>query len=177
VELSWTDLRSERGAEAMVLHSVLRALPLLVLAFTASSLLRLWPNRGTRWLMSNRRYIGVAFAFGMGWHFLFVGVFILSFGNPVHGIDLALDCLGLGVLFAMTITSFRPFKRRLSAVSWRRLHTAGIYTLWFLPTCFYFEDFLKEHDGFNLAMLGALLAALAVRGLARARLRRTLPSP
>ena len=36
LELSWTDLRSEHGAEAIILHSVLRALPLLVLAFTAS---------------------------------------------------------------------------------------------------------------------------------------------
>jgi DMSO/TMAO reductase YedYZ heme-binding membrane subunit len=119
--------------------------------------------------MSNRRYIGVAFAFGMAWHFLFVGCFILSFGNPVHGIDLALDCLGLGVLFAMTITSFRPFKQRLSTTNWRRLHKAGIYTLWFLPTCFYFEDFHRDHDLFSLAMLTVLLAALGVRGLAWAR--------
>jgi DMSO/TMAO reductase YedYZ heme-binding membrane subunit len=169
LELSRTDLRSEHGAEAIIVHSVLRALPLLLLAFTASSLLRLWPSRGTRWLMSNRRYVGVAFAFGMAWHFLFVGVFISSFGNPVHGIDLALDCLGLVVLLAMTITSFRPFKRRLSSANWRRLHKAGIYTLWLLPTVFYSEDFIRDHDLFSLAMVSALLAALALRGLAWAR--------
>ena len=169
LELSRTDMRSAHGAESIILDSVLRALPLLVLAFIASSLLRLWPNGGTRWLMSNRRYIGVAFAFGMAWHYVFVAYYIASYGNPVNPLDLAFDILGSCFLVAMTLTSFRPLKRRLSTANWRRLHTTGIYTLWFLPTFFYFEDFVKDRTVFSLAMLGVLLAALALRGLARVR--------
>lgn len=174
LELSRTDMRSAHQAEAIILNSVLRALPLLVLAFTASSLLRLWPGRVTRWLMSNRRTIGVAFAFAMGWHYLFVAYYLVSYGNPVNPLDLGFDILGSCFLVAMTLTSFQPFKRRLGPAHWRRLHTTGIYTLWFLPTFFYLEDFLRVRSMFGLAMFGALLAALAVRGLARARQSRPL---
>ena len=174
LELSRTDMRSQHGAEAIILNSIVRALPFLVLAFTASSLLKVWPNRATRWLMSNRRYIGISFAFAMAWHFLFVAYYMSHFGNPVPPHDLAFDIVGAGVLLAMTLTSFRPFKRRLSTVNWRRLHTTGIFTLWFLPTWFYLEDFLRVRDGFSLAMLSLLLAALGLRGLAWARRSRPL---
>lgn len=75
----------------------------------------------------------------------------------------------IGVLFllAMTVTSFPKFRGKLSPTNWHRLHKAGIYTLWFLPTFFFLEDFVRERDLFDGATLGFLLALLAVRTAAR----------
>jgi len=167
------DLRSARGTESVILHTVLCALPVFVLAFTASSLAALRHNRGTRWLLANRRYIGLAFAFGMAWHFAFVAYYFVSFGNPLSARDLSLDLIGLCVLIAMTLTSFRRFARRLSLVNWRRLHKAGIYTLWLLPTFFYLDDLREHRDVASIGMLTVLLAAGALRAIAW--MRRTVP--
>jgi sulfoxide reductase heme-binding subunit YedZ len=163
------DFHVDRGTEFIILHAVLCALPLLVLAFTASSLASLWPNRGTRWLLANRRYIGLAFAFGMAWHFAFVGYFMFTFGNRLRPIDLALDIIGLCFLLAMTLTSFQRVSRHLSRQNWRRLHKTGIYTLWALPTYFFLDDYLRERDPFYLVMFGLLLAAVTLRAVAWTR--------
>jgi methionine sulfoxide reductase heme-binding subunit len=164
--LPFTDLHSAHGAEFIVLYTVLCALPFLLVAFTASSLATLWPSRGTRWLLANRRYFGLAFAFGMSWHFAFVGYYMTLFGNPINNRDLTLDLIGLCFLAAMTLTSFRRFARRLTLADWRRLHKAGIYTLWFLPTFFYLDDLRNNWDAFHCVVLAALFAALVPRGIA-----------
>lgn len=169
------DFRSAHDTERVILHSVLCALPFLLAAFTASSLATLWPSRPTRWMLSNRRYFGLAFAFAMAWHFAFVGYSTLEFGNHVGASDLTLDIVGLCFLAAMTLTSFRRCARNLSPADWRRLHGAGILVLWFLPTYFYLEDYRDNHDAFYLGMGGVFLAALFLRGLAWAK--RRVPAP
>ena len=81
--LAFADFRTWRGTEFIILHAVLCALPFFLVAFTASSLATLWPSRRTRWLLSNRRYFGLAFAFGMAWHLSFVIYATMAFGNHV----------------------------------------------------------------------------------------------
>ncbi len=168
------DFHSARGTEMVILHSVLCALPLLFVAFAASSLATLWPGPVSRWILSNRRYVGLAFAFAMAWHLAFVGYSTFVFGNHVGASDLALDIIGLCFLVAMTLTSFRRVARKLSPADWRRLHKTGIYLLWFLPTYFYLEDYHDNHDPFYLVTGCILLSALLARGFALAR--RWIPS-
>lgn len=160
------DFHALRGTEFIVWYTVLCALPCLLIVFSASSLAILWPSRTTRWILANRRYIGLAFAFGMSWHFLFVTYFLVTFGYHMRSIDLTLDIIGLCFLIAMTLTSFPRFARRLSVANWRRLHRTGIYTLWFLPTFFFLDDYLKDHDPLYLEILAVLFAPLALRFLA-----------
>jgi DMSO/TMAO reductase YedYZ heme-binding membrane subunit len=167
--LPGVDFKSDRAVETLIVRTILCALPCLLAAFTASSLVRLWPRRGTRWLLANRRYIGLAFAAGMTWHFTFVGYFFWAFGNRLAPRDLGLDVIGLLFLIAMTITSFSRFRKKLTPRNWRRLHTAGIYTLWFLPTFFFFDDFLQRRDLFDGAAVGILLAVLVLRLAGRVR--------
>jgi len=124
-----TDFRSDPAAESLVLRTILCALPWLVAAFVASSLARLWPAPGTRWLLANRRYVAIAFAAGMAWHFAFGGDFMWKIGNRLTPRDLALDLTGRSFLLALTATSLPTFRSRLSPSDWRRLHTTGIYTL------------------------------------------------
>jgi methionine sulfoxide reductase heme-binding subunit len=168
------DFSTARGTESMILHSVFCALPIFVVAFIASSLVALWPSRGTRWILANRRYVGLAFALAMAWHFSFVAYYFIKFGNPLSVRDLALDLIGLCLLTAMTLTSFRPFARRLRPANWRRLHKSGIYTLWLLPTFFYLDDLGEHHDLATVGVLCLLLAAGILRGLAS--IKKSIPS-
>jgi sulfoxide reductase heme-binding subunit YedZ len=163
------DLHSARGMEPIIVRSVRCALPLFLVAFTASSLVTLWPRRTTRWLLSNRRYIGLAFAFGMAWHLTFVGYTLLSFGNSLSFRVLAADVVGLAFLVAMTVTSFRWFSRWLSAANWRRLHKTGAYAIWLLAVYIYQGGARSDRDLFHVMVLGVLLAAWALRVAAWAR--------
>lgn len=161
-----TDFHSARGTESIILRSVRCALPLFLVAFTASSLVQLWPSRTTRWLLANRRYFGLGFAFGMSWHLTFVSYSMLAFGNRLNSTVLILDLIGVSFLVAMSITSFRWAARHLSSASWRRLHKVGAYVIWLLAVYIY-QAFARggEHV-FDMAALGVLLLAGSVRAAA-----------
>jgi DMSO/TMAO reductase YedYZ heme-binding membrane subunit len=161
--LPLTDFHSAPGMEYVILRSVRCALPLFLLAFTASSLAILWPSGTTRWLLSNRRYFGLAFAFGMAWHLSFVGYTELSFGINLRALPLTADLVGFMFLIAMTLTSFRWSARRLGPANWRRLHKAGAYAIWLLTLYIYQGGARSHQDLFHFATLGVLLAAGGVR--------------
>jgi sulfoxide reductase heme-binding subunit YedZ len=165
------DFHSARGMSPIILRSVRCALPLFLVAFTASSLATLWPSAGTRWLLANRRYIGLAFAFAMAWHFSFVAYTIGSFGNPLNAKATALDVIGLVFLLLLTLTSFRPTARRLSRANWRRLHKTGVYVIWLVATAIYFHSVREGGDLFHRVAFASLLAAWVLRVAAWARKR------
>jgi methionine sulfoxide reductase heme-binding subunit len=176
--LPLADFHSARGTAPMILRSLRYALPLFLLAFTASSVATLWPNRLTRWLLRNRRYFGLGFAFGMAWHLSFVGYSIFSFGLSASGLTargLALDLIGLTFLLLMTLTSFRWSARRLTSANWRRLHKTGVYVIWFVATYIYVRHL---EDVFHVAAFSLLIAAwlLRVSAWANRRVRGTIPT-
>jgi len=158
-----TDFHSGHGLEHIILRSVRCALPLFVLAFTASSLAILWPSRTTRWLLANRRYIGLAFAFAMAWHLSFVAYSIILFGNQLNARATAADLVGLAFLVLLTLTSFRWGARRLSRANWRRLHKTGVYAIWFLATYIYLGNVRGGGDLLHDTGLSLLLAAWLLR--------------
>jgi len=163
------DLHSQRATDALILRCVRLALPCFLIAFTASSWAALWPSRATRWLLSNRRYFGLAFAFGMAWHLAFVGYSMASFGVHLNRTALTLDAIGLAFLILLTITSFRWFGRQLTPSHWRRLHKSGVYAIWLLATYIYAESARGDRDLFHEAVLALMLAAWLVRAAAWAQ--------
>lgn len=158
-----TDFHSVHGMEFIIVRSVRCALPLFLVAFSASSLATLWPNRATRWLLSNRRYIGLAFAVGMAWHFSFVAYSIWMFGNGLTLKATTLDVIGLIFLLLLTLTSFRWSKRRLSPAAWRRLHKIGVYVIWVLATEIIAGIVRGGGDLLHYAFLSLFLAAWLLR--------------
>jgi len=161
-----TDFHSARGTEHIILHSVHCALPFFVLAFVASSLAALFPGRLSRWLLANRRYLGLSFAVGMAWHLGFVAYSFAAFGRQLNLTIITLDLIALAFLIAMTLTSFAVFSRHLTAAAWRRLHKSGAYAIWLLATDIYFDSVRHGTDRFHLAALCVLLAAWGLRVLA-----------
>jgi len=170
--LAHTDFHSGRGMLPIIHRSARCALPLFVLAFAASSLVILWPNAFTRWLLANRRYIGLSFAFAMALHLGFVAYAIGSFGNPLNVKATALDVMGLTFLLMMTLTSFRWGASHLSRANWRRLHKAGVYAIWFVATNIYVHVvFGGGAELITCAYLVALFAAWMLRVTAWTRQR------
>jgi DMSO/TMAO reductase YedYZ heme-binding membrane subunit len=157
--------------EPIIVHSVRCALPFFLLAFTASSLSVLWPSTFTRWLLTNRRYFGLAFAFGMAWHLTFVGYSILRFGNGLNRFVTTLDVVGLLFLLSLTLTSFRWCSRYLGSANWRRLHKSGVYVIWLLATYIYASAVRYQPDGTHLIFACLLLAAWLIRVMAGVKQR------
>jgi DMSO/TMAO reductase YedYZ heme-binding membrane subunit len=171
VVLPFTDFQSAHGTESIILYSVRCALPFFIVAFTSSSLAILWPNQRTRWLLANRRYFGLAFAFGMGWHLSFVVYTTLRFGNQINRTSTTLDLIGLAFLIALTLTSFRWFARRLNPASWRRLHKTGVYAIGLLTTYIYLADIRGGADLAHVVALSIIVAAWILRLAAWTRIQ------
>ena len=179
--LPLADFHSARGTAPVILRSVRYALPLFLLAFTASSLATLWPSQLTRWLLRNRRYIGLGFAFAMAWHFSFVGYSIFSFGLYASSLTvraLALDIIALIFLLFLTLTSFRWFARRLTSANWRRLHKTGVYVIWFVATYIYLGSVRHGGDVLHVVAFSLFIAAWLLRVIAWAnrRTRSSIPA-
>lgn len=129
---------TSEGQLDFIRYGVRPTLVLFALAFTASSLVKLWPNAFTRWQIKNRRYLGVSFATAHLLHFGAIVVWALRLPEPfMTQPPLAIWIGGLsGYLFiiAMLITSFNVPARAIGGRAWRLLHKVGIYYVWFLFT-------------------------------------------
>ena len=79
LRLVTTDFSSPQDLSAMIQYSVRWAVPFIFLVIATSALFRLFPGRSTRWLLRNRRYIGLCFAVAMAWQGAFI--FIVSFSH------------------------------------------------------------------------------------------------
>jgi hypothetical protein len=129
------DMLEAANVSSLIARSVQLSVPWLYLAFCASSVHYLWRGEGGRWLLRNRRYLGLAYAAGMGWQAIFIlWLVTLHFGYYLEvanlPYDLAEEAPGYVLLGAMVWTSFAPGRRRLSANQWKWLHKIGIYYLW-----------------------------------------------
>jgi DMSO/TMAO reductase YedYZ heme-binding membrane subunit len=135
VAMSNADLSSGPGISAMIQLSVRCAVPLLYFAFAASSIQALFPGPFGRWMLRNRKYIGLSFAAAMAWQGFFILWLVTIHGdyyvNEVYVLRDAIEgVVGYVFLFAMTLTSFRFGRKHLTPKQWKWLHKSGIYFLW-----------------------------------------------
>ena len=145
------DLGQGADISGLIAVSVQISVPWLYLAFAASSLASLFPCRQTRWILANRRMIGLAYAAGMGWQAVFIVWLVaahLGYYNEVadNPYDLAEEIPGYLFLALMTATSIGTGRRWLQPQAWKVLHTVGIYYLWaetwgtYWLYCFYYPE-------------------------------------
>ena len=135
LQMATVDLANPRYVSSMIQFSVRLAVPWLYLAFAASSLAIIFPGLISRWLLRNRRIMGLCFAAGMAWQLLFIVWMVLGHWDyyveeAYSYFDLAEQLPGYLILIAMTLTSFRPGRSLLGAKQWKILHKGGIYFLW-----------------------------------------------
>jgi hypothetical protein len=148
---------------------------LFLLAFTASSAYRLWPNNFTKWVRRNRRYLGVAFA---GSHLVHAGFIIasvvLSSARFKAGVArtpggvYVLDTIAYGFLIAMAITSFDRIANQMRYATWHRLHVTGNYVIWLTFFVAYWRRGIT-YPLFYGPFLLIVLAALVIRAAGKVK--------
>ena len=119
---------------ALLRLSVQISAPWIYITFIASALVKLFPSKTSRWVLRNRRYFGLSFAAAMGWQMLFIIVLFSAYMpyymEELHKTsDLILRTAAYIVLFALTITSFYPVRRRMRQQHWRWLHLFGVWLM------------------------------------------------
>lgn len=145
------DLSKPLGVSEMIQMSVRCSVPFLYLAFAASAMKTLFPGKITRWLLRNRRSIGLAYAAAMAWQLFFILWMWTGhwdyYTEEVYSLeDIIFQVGGYTFIFAMTITSFHAVRRRMSLMQWRVLHKTGIYFLWFTVASTYYYELTYYND-------------------------------
>jgi sulfoxide reductase heme-binding subunit YedZ len=158
----------EAGIRAVVRRSAQTSLVLFCSAFTASSLAQLRPGPITRWMLRNRRYLGVSFAASHTYHLL--ALVALARVSPAFVESLnAVTLVGGGMAYvfiaAMVATSFDRSAAWLGPRRWKVLHTVGMYYIWIIFLQSYLPRAVVSPAYIPAAML--LLIALFVRVAAR----------
>jgi methionine sulfoxide reductase heme-binding subunit len=143
-----------------------------IAAFVARPLNDLLHASFTRWLVKNRRYIGLSCAAFLLQHLWLLPA--LQLERPMFQTWWAKGTLipaliALSLATALTVTSFNTAQR--SWRYWKPLHVAGIYAMWFWYTKSFFDEWTHPTNGrpYHLVFLVALIAALAIRLAARLR--------
>ena len=144
------DLSRAETVSSMIQLSVRCAVPLGDLVFAISSLQVVFPGTFSRWLIRNRKYIGLCFATAMGWQGFFilwlVGIHTEYYVREVYVFsDVVEGVFGYAFLIAMVLTSFEFGRRHLTPRQWKLLHRSGIYWLWIYAwSVYWFNLFYYE---------------------------------
>lgn len=162
------------GVRLAIRATARTSLALFLLAFAASALFKLWPGNTTRWLLANRRWVGLGFAFS---HFVHAGaIFLLHRWHPDTFALLVQPRTfitgGIAYLFIalLAATSFDRAVAALGPKAWKRLHSIGIWVIWL---SFVFTNGKRIPASAAYAIPVAILfAALALRLWAARRSRR-----
>ncbi len=165
----------EEGLRGVIRVTARSSFALFLAAFSASSLALFLPSKTTRWLLANRRYVGIAFALSHLVH----GAAIITLAVRTGGGSLTARVIGLsgaGVLYGfilfMLVTSFDRPAAWVGPKVWSRVHTLGSYLI-FLTFLATYGRLLADSRAFWFQVV-LLLAAL---GLRIARSLRTPASP
>lgn len=153
------------------------ALPLFLIAFLASTLVRRWPAGITRALLRRRRQWGLGFALAHTIHLAALAVNVIVYAPGRTWQSLIGGGLAYGMIYLMALTSTDGWQRRLGRW-WGRLHTIGIYYIWFIFTASYAGRAIGDDPGkraVGIAFGAILIAALTLRLWPRRQSRVDLP--
>jgi len=151
----------EEGIRAVIRLTARTSFILFNAAFAASALAARWPSRVTRWLLANRRQVGVSFAASHFVHLLAIlalSRLMVVFGDP----SILIAVLGYVAIAAMTATSFDRTAAWLGPRRWRRLHLTAGWFIWLVFLASYLPRTILESPAY-LPFVIVLVAVLALR--------------
>ena len=166
--LTLTALAQGTGEEA--LRSGLRTTarlgaPLFSLVFAASSLNALFHTAWSKWLLRNRRYLGLGFGvIHLGHGVLIVllaALYPVSFQATSDAVGLIGGSIGYVFIILMMATSSDGAVRLLGRRRWQALHKTGMYVLWGIFVFSYAPRAALAPRYIPIVLI--LLAAFAVR--------------
>lgn len=127
--------RGASDANLMLLLTLTARIAFMIylLIFVARPLRQLLPNDVTKWLLRERRLLGIAFA---AVHTVHLGLILTRhdldslLGRPLIGT--AVGATAYLLMYLMLLTSFDAPARRIGPKNWRRLHKTGLYFIGFV---------------------------------------------
>lgn len=164
----------EESLRAVVRLTAQTSVVLFCAVFAASSLRALWRHPVSAWLLRNRRYLGVTFAFSHLVHLvaLVALAFVVpGFAGSLGAVTLVFGGFAYVLIVAMAATSNDRAVAAIGRPAWQRLHRFGAYYLWILFAQSYLPRALDKSPWYWLPA-GLLLAALGLRLVAWWRQRR-----
>ena len=136
ITLSVFDINEKETVRFLIRSTAKCSFILFMLAFVASSLHNYFKNSFTKWLLANRRYIGVSFAVSHYLHLVTLILMTLHIDFNVfedRGVfRTAVGATAYAFITLMTITSFDKTRNLFGAKNWKRIHTIGGYLLWII---------------------------------------------
>ena len=149
----------EEGVRAVIRLTARTSLAFFLAAFVARPVRRRFGGETGRWLVRNRRALGLSFAAS---HFIHLGAILALARTGVTFDPPTLAVGGLGYVFVvlMTVTSNDRAVRALGK-RWRMLHVTGMYYLWFV----FFVTYAPRAGDYAPAAVGVglLIASLSLR--------------
>ena len=132
-----------------------------VSAFVASSLQKVWKTQVSKWMLKNRRYLGLSMAVSHTYHAVaLVGLWFVT--NGVAPQIEPLGTLGYVLLIVLTITSFKIPAKWLGKRGWKILHKTAMHYLW-LGLLFEYGLKLSKSDFIALPFTLLLILAMVLR--------------
>lgn len=151
----------ETGCRSVVRATARTSLLLFTAAYIASSLRRLHRGRVTKWLLANRRYVGLSYAVSHTLHLAAIIALSRTAADfAVSATALVFGGLAYLLLYAMALTSSDRAIAAMGITRWRRLHRTGMHYNWFIFAQSYLPRALVE------PWLYAPAAALILGGFA-----------
>lgn len=159
---------AEEAARLLIRQTARLSLVTFCAAFAASSAVRLWPGAATRWMMRNRRWLGLSFALSHLFHLIAI-LALLEIAPDFEVETTSIVFGGAAYVFiaALAATSFDGAVARLGKRRWQLLHKTGVYYIWVIFALSYTPRALTTVAYVPAALL--LYAALALRIAARRR--------
>ncbi|HUH03013.1 MAG TPA: ferric reductase-like transmembrane domain-containing protein [Kofleriaceae bacterium] len=162
----------EEGLRSGVRATARTSVAIFLVVFAASSLNALARAPLTKWMLRNRKHLGLGLAVSHFTHAAFLVALMArvpEFRADFSVSDSAGGLTTYAFLLAMTVTSFDGPKRRLGPRAWKVLHKAGMYALWALFTASYVIR--VDRVPVYYVPLALLVGALALRAYVRLRRR------
>jgi len=123
------------GMRMLIRATARSSLLIFLAAFAASSLARLWPAPTTRWMIRNRRWLGLGFAFSHLVHLIAILWLFGVYGGETPPPPMR-TIIGGGIAYVfialLAATSWNGAVRALGTRNWQRLHKAGVWYIWLI---------------------------------------------
>jgi sulfoxide reductase heme-binding subunit YedZ len=133
---------------------------LFTLAFTASALVRRWPNDVTRWCIANRRYLGLSFALAHAVHFGALSMVMIVTDVEPELVTIVFGGSAYVFVVLMALTSNDRSVQLLGA-NWSRLHSVGGYYIWIIFAYTFVGGIFQS--AFSVLMLIVAILSLALK--------------
>ena len=167
----------EAGLRTLVRATARASFLFFLCAYSAGAARRLFPGTATRWMLRNRRYLGLSFAVAHLLHLDAIWMLSLLQGDAFVA-DPITVIFGGGIAYlfvaAMALTSNDRAVAWLGPRRWGLLHRIGIHWIWGIFTYDWVAHSLSNPSYLPLAALSFL--ALGLRIAAR-RVRTRMDSP